>query len=85
LSCAARPKVCSAGADARYAAATMISDPAARTAQMAQAEAELMAANTFIPLGPPLRWSLAASDTTGFSTNRWGVHPLLPLALRAAH
>ncbi|MDB5724000.1 MAG: transporter substrate-binding protein [Novosphingobium sp.] len=84
LSCAARPKVCSAGADASYASAMTVGDPAARAAQMAQAEAELMAANTFIPLGPPLRWSLAASDTTGFSANRWGIHPLLPLAMRSA-
>lgn len=82
LSCAARPKVCSPGADASYAAAITLSDPAARARQLAQAEAELMAANTFIPLGPPLRWSLAASDTIGFSTNRWGIHPLLPLAMR---
>ena len=47
-----------------------------------QAEADLTAANTFIPLGPPLRWSLATSDTNGFSPNRWGIHPLMPLAMR---
>jgi hypothetical protein len=82
LSCAARPKVCSPAADAGYAAATALADPAAHARQMAQAEAELMAANTFIPLGPPLRWSLAAADTIGFSSNRLGIHPLLPLAMR---
>lgn len=82
LSCAARPGVCSAAADASYAAASALADPAARGRQLAQAETQLMAANTFIPLGPPLRWSLAAPDTIGFSPNRWGVHPLLPLALR---
>lgn len=81
LSCAVRPKVCSPDADARYAAA-MAADPGARAAQLAQAEAALTAANTFIPLGPPLRWSLAAPDTTGFSANRWGIHPLPPLAMR---
>lgn len=83
LSCAADRKVCSASADASYAAAATLGDPAVRDRQIAQAEAELMAANTFIPLGPPLRWSLAASGTVGFSTNRWGVHPLPPLAVRA--
>lgn len=82
LSCTARPKICSPAADASYAAAAGLSDPAARARQLAQAEAELMAANTFVPLGPPLRWSLAAADTVGFSSNRWGIHPLLPLAMR---
>lgn len=84
LSCAARPKVCSAAADAAYTAAAALPDPAVRDRQLAQAEAELMAANTFIPLGPPLRWSVAAPDTAGFSPNRWGIHPLLPLAMRPA-
>lgn len=82
LGCAARPGACSAAADAAYAAARDLADPAARARQLAKAETELMAANTFIPLGPPLRWSLAAPDTIGFAPNRWGVHPLLPLALR---
>lgn len=83
LSCAVRPKVCSPEADARYAAAVASGDSAGRAQQLAQAEAELMAANTFIPLGPPLRWSLAGSDTSGFLPNRWGAHPLLPLAMRS--
>jgi len=82
LGCTARPGVCSAAADAAYAVARDLPDPAARGRQLAKAETELMAANTFIPLGPPLRWSLAAPDTIGFAPNRWGVHPLLPLALR---
>jgi peptide/nickel transport system substrate-binding protein/oligopeptide transport system substrate-binding protein len=82
LGCAARPKACSGAADAGYAAATIVADPAARARQLAEAEAQLMAANTFIPFGPPLRWSLAAPGTIGFSPNRWGFHPLLPLALR---
>jgi peptide/nickel transport system substrate-binding protein/oligopeptide transport system substrate-binding protein len=42
-----------------------------------------MAANLFIPLGTPLRWSLAAPDTAGFAVNRAGLHALLPLALRS--
>lgn len=83
LSCAARPKVCSPAADESYTTAAGLGDPAVRARQLAQAEAELIAANTFIPLGPPLRWSLVASDTVGFATNRWGIHPLLPLAMPA--
>lgn len=82
LGCAARPAACSAGADAAYRAAALLADPALRGAGLARAEAELMAANTFIPFGSPLRWSLAAPDTPGFATNRWGIHPLPPLALR---
>lgn len=84
LSCAAGPKVCSSAADASYATAIALSDPVARARQLVQAEAELMAANTFIPLGTPLRWSLAEPETLGFSPNRWGTHPLLPLAMRSA-
>ena len=83
LSCTARPQACSAAADTAYAAAAGLTEPAARARQLAQAEAQLMAANTFVPFGPPLRWSLAAPDTSGFALNRWGVHPLLPLALRS--
>lgn len=81
LGCAARRSVCSAAADARYEAALALSDPSVRARQLAVAEAELMAANTFIPFGAPLRWSLAAPDTIGFAANRWAIHPLLPLAL----
>lgn len=83
LSCAARPDVCSSVADAAYAGARGLADQPARARAMAQAEAELMAANVFIPLGPPLRWSLAAPDTTGFAVNRAGLHALFPLAWRA--
>ena len=83
LSCAARPEACSAAADAAYAKARDLPDPAARSQALAQAEAALMAANVFIPLGAPLRWSLAAPDTAGFAVNRGGIHALLPLALRA--
>lgn len=83
LSCVARPRACSPAADARYAAARDLADPAARARGLAEAEAELLRANDFVPLGTPLRWSLAAPDTAGFAVNRGGVHALLPLALRA--
>ena len=41
-----------------------------------------MAANTFIPFGTPIRWSLVSGDVTGFAPNIWGTHPLMPLAMR---
>lgn len=84
LSCAARPQACSAAADAAFAGARDLADPAARAKGLAQAETMLMAANDFVPLGTPLRWSLAAPDTAGFATNRAGLHALLPLAMRPA-
>ena len=48
---------------------------------LAEAEERLSALAGFIPLGAPVRWSLVRSDIDGFAENRWGVHPLLPLAL----
>ncbi|MGN6356846.1 MAG: ABC transporter substrate-binding protein [Novosphingobium sp.] len=84
LGCTARPRACSATADASYAAARGLAEPAARAKGLAEAEAQLMAANLFIPLGTPLRWSLAAPDTAGFAVNPTGRHALLPLAMRAA-
>lgn len=84
LSCAAQPGACSAPVDTAYAAAAGLTQGPGQAKQLAEAEAQLMAANLFIPFGPPLRWSLAPPDTVGFSPNRWGIHPLLPLALRPA-
>lgn len=81
LSCAARPRTCSAAADADHAAARALSDPAARARALAAVELRLMAANDFLPLGTPLRWSLAAPDTAGFAVNRAAVHALPPLAI----
>lgn len=82
LGCGARPRACSAAADASYAAARALADPVARAEGLAKAEAQLMAANLFVPLGTPLRWSLATPDTAGFAVNRAGLHALLPLAMR---
>ena len=81
LSCAAGRPVCSAQGDARLAEALVAPDAQARAALLAEAEAEITAANGFIPFARPLRWSLVRGDITGFATNPWGLHPLLPLAL----
>ena len=81
LSCAAGRPVCSAEGDARLAEALVAPDAQARAALLAEAEAEITAANGFIPFARPLRWSLVRGDITGFATNPWGLHPLLPLAL----
>ena len=81
LSCAALAGPCSPPADTRAGQARAAPDAASRSALLAEAEAELAAANVFIPFGPPVRWSLVGGDLTGFSVNRWGFHPLMPMAM----
>jgi peptide/nickel transport system substrate-binding protein/oligopeptide transport system substrate-binding protein len=81
LACSLRRGLCSEEADRLAAEARRAPDGASRAALLAEAEAELTAANVFISLGPPVRWSAMRRDVTGFSVNRWGVHPLMPLAM----
>ena len=47
-----------------------------------EAEVRLTSEEIYIPLGPPIRWSLVRGDLTGFAENGWGIHPLPPLAER---
>lgn len=81
FNCSLRRGACSPEADARVEEAKAAPDPAAAAALLAEAEAELTAANVYIPIGAPLRWSLVRSDITGFAANRWGFHPLPPLSV----
>jgi oligopeptide transport system substrate-binding protein len=81
FACAVRRTLCSPEADALVQQAAHEADPVARGTMLAEAEERLSALNGFIPLGAPVRWSLVRSDIDGFAENRWGVHPLLPLAL----
>jgi len=81
LSCAQSRALCHSPADTRAGQARSAADTASRRALLDEAEAELTAANVFIPFGSPIRWSLVSGDATGFATNRWGVHPLMPLAI----
>lgn len=82
LNCGTQQGLCDRNADERAAEARLAEEPAARSALLAEAEAELTAANVFIPFGAPIRWSLVRSDAIGFAPNRWGWHPLMPMALR---
>jgi hypothetical protein len=43
----------------------------------------LLNENVFLPLGAPVRWSLVSGESQGFALNRWGLHSLLPMAMRA--
>lgn len=80
LSCRARRGLCSAEADARVNEAASAASTAERAALLTRAEAELTAANVFIPFGNPIRWSLVRGSVQGFAPNAWGWHPLMPLA-----
>lgn len=81
LSCASNRVLCSASADRLAGLALLEPDPAKRADLFAQAEAQLTIANSFIPFGVPIRWSLVSGQTTGFMPNPWNVHPLMPLAM----
>ncbi|CAH0495516.1 ABC transporter substrate-binding protein [Novosphingobium sp. CECT 9465] len=80
LSCTVQKAVCSPIGDERVAEARRATDPQARAGLLAEAEAEITAANGFIPIARPLRWSMVRSGTSGFAQNPWGWHPLPPLA-----
>ncbi|MFM2372322.1 MAG: hypothetical protein RIS85_2044 [Pseudomonadota bacterium] len=80
LSCTVQKAVCSPIGDERVAEARRATDAQARAALLAEAEAEITAANGFIPIARPLRWSLVRGGTSGFGQNPWGWHPLPPLA-----
>jgi len=80
LSCTVQKAVCSPIGDERVAEARRATDPQARAALLAEAEAEITAANGFIPIARPLRWSMVRSGTSGFAQNPWGWHPLPPMA-----
>ncbi len=81
FACVVRRALCLPEADELVKSAAHEADPVARATMLAEAEARLTAQGTFIPLGAPVRWSLVRGDIDGFSENRWGLHPLLPLAL----
>lgn len=80
LSCSSKRGLCSEEADARVVEASTAGTAAERAALLTEAEAELTAANVFIPFGSPIRWSLVRGSVDGFAANAWGWHPLMPLA-----
>lgn len=80
LSCRNGRGLCSADADARVSEAAIAATPEQRSALLIEAEAELTAANVFIPFGTPIRWSLVRGSVAGFAPNTWAWHPLMPLA-----
>ena len=82
FACAAGRALCSTAADLRAADARAETDPAKRAELLSEAEAQLTLANTFIPLGNPVRWSLVRDPQPGIAINPRGYHPLSPIARR---
>lgn len=78
LSCRA-PRPCSAEADALYTAARASGDLDQRARLIAQADALQTAAQYYIPLALPLRWSLVSPELTGWRESAFAVHPLAEL------
>ncbi|TIX49406.1 ABC transporter substrate-binding protein [Alteraurantiacibacter aquimixticola] len=81
FNCSLGQGLCSEDADVLAGYATDEADAAVRAQLLGQAEVSLTAANVYIPLGSPLRWSLVRSNVSGFAGNRFAFHPLPDLAV----
>lgn len=82
FACVLRRGPCSPEADALVRAALGPAAEGNRATLLREAEVRLTSEEIYIPLGPPIRWSLVRGDLTGFAENGWGIHPLPPLAER---
>ncbi|MDB2694957.1 peptide ABC transporter substrate-binding protein, partial [Erythrobacter sp.] len=71
---------CSEDADYLVSLALDARDPAEEASYLLEAENTLLAANLYIPIGAPIRWSMVRAGLEGFSENPWNVHPLFPLS-----
>ena len=83
FNCSLEIGLCSAEADELVQQSLTVRDPQEKQALLAQAHAELVQAEVFIPLGAPVRWSLVRGAVDGYRANQWGVHPLFPLSQSA--
>ncbi len=79
LSCSTLHPICNPAADQLAAQAAAATGTQAGNLY-AEAENALTASNVYIPLGPPIRWSLVSGEMPGFAPNHWGIHPLMALA-----
>ena len=80
LNCSIEVGLCSEAADTLVRQSLTELDPVAKQSLLAEAHAELIGAEVFIPLGVPVRWSLVRGSVTGYQANPWGLHPLFPLS-----
>lgn len=81
LACSVHKPACNRVTDDLLAEARRTTDPRERARLLGEAEAEITAANAYIPIARPLRWSLVRAGVTGFAPNPWGWHPLPPLTV----
>ncbi|KUR72613.1 ABC transporter substrate-binding protein [Novosphingobium fuchskuhlense] len=81
LACSVHKPACNIAGDQLLAQARQTADLRERARLLGEAEAEITAANPYIPIARPLRWSLVRAGVTGFAPNPWGWHPLPPMAL----
>ncbi len=80
FNCSLNIGLCSVEADALVRESLSQRDPEAKQSLLADAHTELVAAEVFIPLGVPVRWSLVRGAVNGYQANQWGLHPLFPLS-----
>ena len=71
--------VCDADADQLMEAARQAPVPAQRYALIQQAAARIDAAQLFIPIAAPVRWSLVSARVQNFAGNRYARHTLTGL------
>jgi oligopeptide transport system substrate-binding protein len=81
FNCTLRRGMCSSDADGEVRQALAASSPQERAESLARAEAILTAANVYIPLAMPLRWSLVRGNVEGYFANQWAWHPLPDMAV----
>jgi ABC-type oligopeptide transport system substrate-binding subunit len=72
---------CVPQADALVRDALTVGDPVEKRRLLLEAHEALVDAEIFIPLGPPVRWSLVRGALRPYTANQWGLHPLFPLTL----
>ena len=70
-----RSAVCDPAADEALAAARQVRSPIDRRNLLAKADSLLSNLGVFVPIGTPVRWSLASPRLTGFRPNLFGRHP----------
>lgn len=81
FNCAVARPLCSPVADLFVSQSLDADTPQAVASLLAEAEDALTKEEVFIPLGAPIRWSLVRGGVGGYAENRWGRHPLFPMAI----
>lgn len=81
FNCDVSRPVCSPDADVLVDQSLVAATPEEVANLLSEAEQALTAAEVFIPLGAPIRWSLVRGGVGGYAENRWGRHPLFPMAI----